>query len=86
MKDNNGTEVLVGDMVAYNRSGDVVKGIVEKFQQKRAPRQWWYSTIYVRNVRDNKLSKVKRPQSLMVVARKVTTNQIGCPIWGNAMI
>lgn len=31
MKDTNGVEIEVGDMVAFNRSGFVMKGIVTKF-------------------------------------------------------
>lgn len=73
MRDNNNTNVAIGDLVAYNRSGDIVLGVVEKFQQARGKRQWWYCTIYVRNSRDQKLSKVKRPQSLMVLGAAMVT-------------
>ena len=93
MKDNNGTDINIGDLVAYNRSGDVVKGVVEKFgrplsigwQVAYGGRPTNLTYTYVRNSKDRKLSKVKRPQSLMVIARKVTTNQIGCPIWGSVI-
>jgi len=86
LKDNNGIVIEVGDLVAYNRSGDVVKGVVEKFGRV-LPMGWQTRSrdllkyTYVRNQRDKKLSKVKRPQSLMVIGKMATTNQIGEPIW-----
>lgn len=72
MKDLRGNDIKIGSMVAYNRSGDVVLGQVELFARRQQTLSW-RSTIMIpaftiiRNVADKKLSKVKRPESMMVL-------------------
>lgn len=78
MKDNNGVELEVGLLVAYNRSGDVEAGIIQKFG--RSARRGWNGAArtivwrglthtFVKNNRDGKISKVMRPRSLMVIEK-----------------
>ena len=64
MKDCRGNKIQHGAIVAYNRSGDVVHGTVERFG--RATRFYGVS-IFIRNSQDNKVSKVINPRGVLVI-------------------
>lgn len=86
MKDARGHDLAIGSTVAYNRSGDVVHGVIERFGQPRrvsgAVRSGPYcglpvhmrrSPIFIRNTGTNKLSRVVRVESVMAIFEQ--------PVW-----
>jgi hypothetical protein len=72
--DHCGTAVDVGSRVAFNRSGSVALGTVEKITASWAksmfidPHQWWRLTFMMK-VRDDvgKIATLKNPNSFIVI-------------------
>ena len=68
---NNFTDLMVGDTVAYNRSGDVLIGVVEKVE---AVQILWYGkpshinvNALIRNCKTGVVSKVKNLASMVKI-------------------
>ena len=67
----NFTGIQVGDTVAYNRSGDVLIGVVETIE---AVQVLWYNrpshinvSASIKNCKDGKISKVKNLASMVKI-------------------
>jgi hypothetical protein len=74
MKDYRSSEIVVGAMVAFNYSGDVQLGVVTGFSRSKT--KWWtlngyelIPSILVESLHEpGRISRVKRPTSLVVLA------------------
>lgn len=61
-------EIRPGVRVAFNQSGNVVPGTVLEVQVNRGRNKWWHPyIIIVQSDALKKPSKVKHPESLMVI-------------------
>lgn len=70
--DVNGRPLAVDVFVAYNQSGNIAPGKIEKVIPKWRTVTWhpgisWDGSFRVRNMITKALSVVKRPESMMVV-------------------
>jgi hypothetical protein len=74
LKDCRGTPIVVGSKVAYNQSGNVVPGEVLKINGSWRQETWglvWDGSFKIKNLLhpQDKASKVKRPESMMVLPK-----------------
>lgn len=72
LKDCRGRPIVVGAKVAYNQSGNVVPGEVTAIRGRFYQESWgpaWDGYFLVKNLLHpkDKASKVKRPESMMVI-------------------
>jgi hypothetical protein len=66
--DSQGAQPMIGDTVAYNRSGSVRLGKLVAFHAPRGRAAWWRITKVVKDLKSGrKASKVKRTTSLLVI-------------------
>jgi len=73
MKDNNNTEIEVGDIVVYNRSGYLAHGTMQEIRPTRGKRSWYSIQFRIRNAQDGLISKVKDHRSIMVIFKPSVT-------------
>lgn len=73
-KDSEGTTLCVGDMVAYNRSGAVARGVVRKITPGHPISERWYSKpprhrpiVEIYNIQDGKTSKVRNTEGILII-------------------
>ena len=72
LKDCTGTVLKVGSFVAYNQSGNIVPGQIMKIFPKWSKVTWhpgvqWDGSFRVKNLLTNKISVVKRAESMMAI-------------------
>lgn len=73
--DCRGVVIKPGVHVAYNQSGNIMPGVVQKITGRSIPVTWapgvaWRGTFFIKNDLDGKVSKVKRVESIMAISDK----------------
>lgn len=73
--DCRGVVIKPGVHVAYNQSGNIRPGVVQKITGRPYKVSWypgvqWRGTFFIKNDLDRKVSKVKRVESIMAISDK----------------